>query len=107
MELDELIATQNIDNVDTPKEDVFQYDKRGELKKLIDQGDAHLLHGNNGKKWTIECINKATDKQIDNIWSKHNQEENKQKADKTFLFFHLVFYLNLVFLIWSLFMLVI
>ena len=66
MELDELIATQTIDHVDTPKEGDVQYDKRNELKKIIEQGDAHLLHGNNRKKWTIERIDKATDKQIDN-----------------------------------------
>ena len=69
--------------VDTPKEGVVQYDRRGELKKIIGQSDAHLLNGNNRKKWTIERIDKATDKQIDNIWSKYKQEENKQKVDKT------------------------
>ena len=83
MEIDELIATQTIDQVDTPKEGVVQYDRRGELKKIIEQGDAHLLNGNSRKKWTIERIDKATDKQIDNIWSKYKQEENEQKADKT------------------------
>ena len=83
MDLDELIATQTIDQVDTPKEGVVQYDKRNELKKIIEQGDAHLLNGNNRKKWTIERIDKATDKQIDNLWNKYKQEENKQKADKT------------------------
>ena len=83
MDFEDLIATQTIDQVDTPKEGVVQYDKRNELKKIIEQGDAHLLNGNNRKKWTIERIDKATDKQMENIWSKYKQEENKHKEDKT------------------------
>ena len=83
MELDEVLATQTLDQVDTPKEGDIQYDKRNELKKIIEQGDAHLLNGNNRKKWTIDRIDKATEKHIDNLWNKYKQDENKHKADKT------------------------
>lgn len=67
MNLDDWLETQNIDHADTPKEGVVQYDIRGELKKKIDQGDGHLLHGHNRKKWSTERIDKTTDKKPDNI----------------------------------------
>ena len=36
------------DVADTPKEDIKQHKKRGELKSIVDKGQAHLL----GHKWT-------------------------------------------------------
>ena len=84
MELEDLIATQNLDHVDsTERECVVQHDKRTELKNIIDQGNAHLLHGHNRKKWTTERIDKATDKQIDNLWNKYKHEETNKKAENT------------------------
>ena len=83
MELEDLIPTQSVDHVDTPEESIVQHDKRTELKAIIDQGKAHLLHGHNRKKWTTERIDKATDKQIDNLWNKYKQNEYNNKADNT------------------------
>ena len=83
MELDELIATQTMTQVDTPKEGVVQYDKRNELKKIIEQGDAHLLNGNNRKNGQLSVLIKLLTSRLIIIWNKYKQEENKHKADKT------------------------
>ena len=68
----------DIPEVDTLEEGVIQHKKREVLKGVIKKGKAHLL----GKPWSIDQINKATDKQINNLYENYTQYEIQYKAEK-------------------------
>ena len=72
---------QVLDEVDTPEEGVIQRKKRDVLKEVIKKGKADLLGGN--KPWTIDQVDKTSDKVIDKLYENYSQREMHEKAENT------------------------
>ena len=67
------------DEVDTPKEEVENREKREFLKELITQGKK--LSGR--KPWTVELIDQANNEEVEKLHSKYTQKELQHKGEKT------------------------
>ena len=61
----------------TPEETIGQSDKRDYLKSLVNQGKASSLGGKT--PWTIDRIDKASDKVINKLYKKMNNSQNMAK----------------------------
>jgi hypothetical protein len=72
---------QFLDFVDTPVEGLKPSEKREKLKEVINRGKAHLFPGET--LWTLNKIDKSSDKVVEKLFAEYEQAQIKYKAEKT------------------------